>query len=245
MHMDTSIEPPPAPRPFRWRSLPFFAVFTLLFGGIWLAVGLFISLIFTIVGGPFWNDMILDDRGVTAQATPTGVTMTSSRINGEYVREIRYTFSDERGAQHEGRTGTTDVLLVQRATAEMPITIEYVPESPALSRIKGERASFFGPFILIPVGFALVGAVVAGFGVLRTLRVRAIYVHGSAVRAEVISVEGTSMRMNRQPVKRVRYKFPGLRGEVVGTSTTVDDVKAGQAMWIICLPGEPEKNVAA
>ena len=55
--------PPPSPRPFPFRAVSAGTKFLLLFGGIWLGVGLLLTIIFTLSGGPVWNDWILDERG--------------------------------------------------------------------------------------------------------------------------------------------------------------------------------------
>src|SRR5436190_1802838 len=139
--------PPPAPRPFRLRAIEVGTTFCLLFGGIWAGVGLLLTIIFTAVGGPFWNDLILDRRGVEAQATPVSVEGTRSYVNGLPVYRIGYRFIDAEGRWRTGQCGTTSASLIARADRHEGLTIRYDREAPALSRLAGERASFFGPFV--------------------------------------------------------------------------------------------------
>jgi hypothetical protein len=59
-----SPRPPPAPRPVPSGARGWGASFLIVFGGIWAAVGLVLTVVFTLTGGPVWNDWILDRRGV-------------------------------------------------------------------------------------------------------------------------------------------------------------------------------------
>lgn len=232
--------PPPAPRPFPLAAASFAQKFLLLFGGIWAAVGVLISVIFTLVGGPIWNDWILDARGKDVEATIERTEPTNSYVNGRRVQELHLRFRDERGAEHEATAATTDDVITAR-----PIrVVTYDPLLPARVRLKGESASFFGMFILIPLFFAVAGAVIAGVGVLGLLRVRDIYVNGAPAEAEVTKVEETSMRMNRRRVMRVHYAFDAMSGKVTGTVNTVVTPHVGQKLWVLHIPAEPHKNVA-
>ncbi len=237
--------PPPAPRPFRWRAIGASPLFLLMFGGIWLFVGTLITTVFTAAGGPVWNDIILDRRGVTAQATPLGVERTGSHVNGAYVHRISFRFTDGAGAAQTGSAGTTDWPTIARAQAGEPLAIEYDPRAPALARVTGGRASFFGWFVLFPLAFALVGAAIVRAGLRRALRVRATYVHGEAVRAQVTGVARTAMRVNGRPVMRVDYMFDALTGRVTGQGSSLAPPPIGATIWVLYDPSAPQQNVIA
>lgn len=233
------------PRPFRLRAAGAGATFLLMFGGIWMLVGTVITIAFTIGGGPVWNDLVLDRRGLAADATPTALEPTGSRINGRAVVRIVYTFTDKDGVARSGSSGTTNDVLLASASQRERLPIEYDPQAPQLSRVVGERASFFGWFILMPLGFAVVGAIVASRGVRRLLRVRQTYVHGHAILADVTSVVPTSMRVNRRRVMRVEYSFKVITGRVTGQTTSLDAPAVGARIWVLYSPSHPEQNVAA
>ena len=233
--------PPPAPRPFRFRAVDATARFLVLFGAIWMGVGGFISVVFTVAGGPFWDDILLDRRGVTANAKLGLLEPTSSSVNGRRVHRVHYTFTDRDGVEHAGAGGTTDP-----ARFYLPnMSIDYDPQAPSRSRLTGGSASFFGLFSLFPLGFAVVGAIVASFGLRRVRAVRAIYVHGQPVRAEVTGVSPTAMRINRRRVMRVEYAFDTIMGRATGSTTAVNPPPVGAALWVLHLPSEPKRNVAA
>ena len=139
-----------------------------MFGGIWLLVGTVITIAFTIGGGPVWNDLVLDRRGLATDATPTAIEPTGSRVNGRAVFRIAYTFTDKDGVARTGSSGHDERRAARQRRASANVCpIEYDPQAPLLSRVAGERASFFGWFILLPLGFAVVGAIVASRGLRR------------------------------------------------------------------------------
>jgi hypothetical protein len=237
--------PATAPRRFRLRSLDAGVMFKLLFGGIWLLVGGGITIAFTAGGGPVWDDVILDQRGVAADATPTAVEPTHSSVNDRAVFRIVYTFTDRDGVARTSSTGTTDGRLLAGARRHERMSIEYDPQAPQRSRVSGESASFFGWFILLPLAFAAVGAVIAGRGLRRLLRVRRTYVHGHAILADVTGVAPTSMRINSRRVIRVDYSFKVITGRVTGQTTSLNPPAIGAQIWVLYLPSAPEHNVAA
>ena len=233
--------PPPAPRPFRLRAVDATAWFRLLFGGIWLTVGGVVAIVFTVVGGPFWNDIVLDRHGVKADAIMRTMEDTRSRVNGRRVHRVLFTFTDRDGVERHGMAQTTEPWRFYAPRFQ----IEYDPGLPELSRISGERSSVFGLFVLFPFGFAAVGAIVFGLGMRRVLAVRRIYVRGEPARAEVTAVSPTLMRINRRRVMRVDYAFDTIVGRMTGRTNTVNPPPIGSQIWILHLPSGPKRNVAA
>jgi hypothetical protein len=237
--------PPPAPRAFRLGAVDSSAVFLLFFGGIWAFVGLMISVVFTVAGGPVWNDVALDRRGVVARAKPTGIRATSSQVNHRTVYEISYQFTDAEGLPRAGRSGTTDLLAITHADQGQPFDVEYDPQRPELTRLRGGRASFFGFFVLFPLAFFVVGAAVLVSGARRAVRARRLYVHGVAALATVTSVAPTSMRVNQRPVMRVDFAFDAITGRVAGHTTTREPPPVGSQLWVLHDPDDPKRSVAA
>jgi len=233
--------PPPAPRPFPLRAVDVAAKFLLLFGGIWMFVGTLISVIFTVAGGPFWYDLLLDRRAVKTSATLGMMEPTQSWVNGRQVHRVHYTFVDGSGVERHGTGQTTDPA----AFYNPHLSIDYDPQAPQLSRLTGTSASFFGLFVLFPLAFAVAGAAVFWSGLRRVLGVRAIYVHGQPVRAEVTAVSATRMMLNRRRVMRVDYAFDTIMGRATGRTTSVEPPPIGGSLWVLHLPSEPRRNVAA
>lgn len=237
--------PPPAPRPFHWRALDASTVFLLLFGGIWAFVGVTITVVFTVAGGPLWNDVILSRRGKTAQAMPTSVDRTGASVNGRPVFRISYDFFDEGGQPREATADTSDPAVLARAERRERLSVDYDPLSPSRSRLAGGSASLFGWFTLMPVAFAIVGLLVLRAGVARVLRTRAIYIHGTPALARVTGISSSNMRVNRRPVQRVEYEFDAVVGRASGTTTALDPPAVGSRIWVIYRSSEPKQSVAA
>jgi hypothetical protein len=240
----TAAAPPLAPRPFRLRAIDAGSVFLLLFGGIWAVVGLVVGIALNAAAGPFWNDPILDRRGVAAVATIDSVERTPTRVNGRYVNRVACTFSDAAGTRHATSALTTSFAVVG-ARPSTPIAIEYDPQSPARARLQGERASMLGALIFLPLGMGMVGSVLFAIGLLRVKRLRDIYVHGQAVQATVAAVAATSMRVNGQPVMRVDYSFETIMGRARGRTSMRRPPPVGASIWILYDGSDPQRSVAA
>jgi len=233
------------PRRFPLRALGAKTVFVLLFGAIWFGVGSTITAAFTAGGGGVWNDVILDRRGLTVNATPIAIERTSSTVNHARVYRIVCSFVDARGVPRTAGGGTTDSALLARAQQHEPISIDYDPYDTSRARLTGGGASFFGWFVLFPFAFALIGGITLASGVRGALRTRGIYVHGQAAEAEVTRISPTNMRVNGRLVMRVEYTFDALTGRASGSTTALSPPKVGDRMWILYRASAPADNVAA
>lgn len=233
-----------APRPFRFRAIDAVSVFLLLFGGIWAVVGVVVAVGLSVAAGPFWNDLILDRRGVAVVATIDSVQQTHTRVNGRYVNRVACTFSDAAGATQATSALTTSFAVIGARPAT-PIAIEYDPQSPSRARLQGEQASMLGAFIFIPVGMGLVGSALFALGLRRVGRLRDIYIHGQAVQATVTAVAATLMRVNGQRVMRVDYSFDTIIGKTTGRTSTRTRPPVGERIWILCDSSDPKRSVAA
>ena len=240
----TGGEPPLAPRPFRIRAIDAVSVFLLLFGGIWAVVGGVAAVGLSVAAGPFWNDVILDRRGVAVVATIDSVQQTHTRVNGRYVSRVACSFASAGGTPHATSVLTTDFAVIGARPAT-PVAIEYDPQSPSRARLRGERASMLGALIFLPLGMALVGSALFALGLRRVGRLRDISVHGQAVQATVTAVAATSMRVNGQRVMRVDYSFDTLTGKATGRTSTRTPPPVGERIWVLCDSSDPRRSVAA
>ncbi len=218
----------------------------LLFGGIWGLIGTTLAIVLSVAGGPFWNDLILDRRGVAASARLTSVEPTSMRISGGFVYRIDYTFADATGSPRVGSARTTmPPEAIVGAGRQAPLAIEYDPKAPERSRPRGERASAFGLMVLLPLGFAVVGGLLFALGGRRAVRLRAIYVGGQAALATVTGIAPSAMRVNGRRVMRVEYAFDTPSGRAQGQTTLRAPPPLGGALWVLYDRDNPARNVAA
>jgi hypothetical protein len=238
-------EPPPAPRAFHLAALDTSTRFLLLFGAIWTFVGGAITAGFTAGGGPLWNDLILDGRGKRAEAMPTSIDPTGASVNGRRVFRIAFAFFDEAGQPREASADSADRGVLERAARRERLSIDYDPQSPALSRLTGGSASFFGWFVLFPLAFAVVGLAVLRAGFLRVLRTRSLVIRGTAALARVTAVAPTNMRINRRPIMRVEYEFDAVVTRATGSTTSLAPPPVGARLWVLYRPSDPKENVAA
>jgi hypothetical protein len=108
-----------------------------------------------------------------------------------------------------------------------------------------ELASAIGLMILLPLGFAVVGALLFALGGRRALRLRAIYVSGQAALATVTGIASSLMRVNGRRVMRVEYAFDTPSGRVQGRTTLREPPPIGGTLWVIYDERAPGRNVAA
>jgi len=214
-------------------------------GGIRGLIGCIMSVAFSLTGGPYWNDLILDRSGVTTEAVPTAVEPTGIRVNNRRVFRVHYTFADTAGTTRAGSAGTTSGGVVSQARHHTPLEIEYDPRSPERSRLRGESASAIGPFVLIPVCFGAIGIALFAFGLRRALRQRRVYVHGQPALATVTATTKTSMRINGQRVMRIEYAFDTIMGPASGRTTSRNPPEVGARIWVLHDESNPQRNVAA
>jgi hypothetical protein len=216
----------------------------MILGGVFALNGVLLTVIFTVIGGPFWLDSRLDERGVQAQAMPTRVERTGSRVNNEQVYEIYYTYTAADGSQQTRSARSRNQTTLAAAQAKTPLTIEYDPQNPDVSRIHGERASVFGWFVLIPVVSALIGLAVLLNALPQLRRIRRIYITGTPTKAKVIAVKNSAAKINGRVVMRVDYEFQSAFGPIKGTSGSTSNPEVGSEIWIVYDPVEPGANVA-
>ena len=148
----------------------------LKFAGIWTAASLLPTLILLLIGEPFWADWILDARGLTTdgEVLSQEALPNDSHEGGSSIIDIRVRFHDRRGRPFilEGYNVAGSWLLQSEETKR--VQVEYDPEDPSVSRLKGGSASTIGYWALMPVPFLLVGLVLLGFALHMARRDRAV-----------------------------------------------------------------------
>jgi hypothetical protein len=245
MLLATAPAPPPAPRPFPVRALDSTTGAYLLVGAIWALVGVSAGTALLSAAGAPWNDMILDRRGVVASGQALSATPRSTRVNGRYVFQLTYSFTDAGGVARAGSTVTTDRRLADDAWANRPLAIDYDPLQPARTRVHGERASLVGISGLLPFAIAALGLVAFAIGVRRARRLREIYVHGQAAIATIAATKPTTLRISGQRVIRVDYVFDAITGQTRGRTTSRTPPAIGAKVWILYDESSPQRSVPA
>ena len=177
-------------------------LFGLLFGGF--------GMIFVVVFFPWWflDDFQLAASDRTAPGEIRRVTPTNMSVNKTKVIEYAFAYTPADGQRREARCYTTG----QRWTVGATVTVRYLRGSPEVACVEGARLSqggWVGVFVLI---FPLIGGgLVAWFFVGRS-RTHRLLREGLVAEVDVVSVEGTNMTVNNQPVYRITLAGPALAG---------------------------------
>jgi hypothetical protein len=212
----------------------------LILGGTFSGVGALLCTLFTIIGGPVWDDWILDARGALVDAKATRVPEVGRRQGRKGTRwaTIEVAFTD-RGGRVEHADLRVPTGMLGRARSGEPIQIEYDPESPERARARGHRASLFGAFVALPAAFMLAGLPVLLFGLRLVARRKAfvataIVTEGRVEDARALGGKGSTVR--------VTYAFSTPGGEVRGTALHNGEASAGAPLWIAYLPSAPSES---
>jgi hypothetical protein len=152
----------------------------------------------------------------TAQAVIVDVENTNASENDTPVYAYRYTFRVERlEAEYPGVSYSTGRLFEPGQT----VTVEYIPDRPAISRIQGTRRAIFSPFaICIVLIFPLIGLGFIIPGVINGIKANRLLAHGKVGLGRQLSMVPTNTRINKQQVYKLTFEFiadNGSRYEVV------------------------------
>ena len=134
-------------------------------GAIFAVVGLIISSVFFAIDGVPWADYQLNS-GTKVEAVVENVVFDlSSSINKVHPWEVTYNFETPDGQKINGVGRTFKEVIAQMAHQSGKIAIEYLPNSPKINRIVGEKRAFFGLYGLLPNFVLIVGIVVLITGI--------------------------------------------------------------------------------
>lgn len=176
-------------------SLPLFG---LVFGGF--------GMIFVVLFFPwrFVDDLRLAASDRTAPGNIRRALPTNMSVNKTKVIEYTFAYTPADGRSREARCYTTG----RRWSAGEAVTVRYLRDDPDVACVDGARLSQGGWSGVFPVVFPLVGGgIVAWFFVSRR-RTGRVLREGAVAEVDVVSVEGTNMRVNNQPVYRITLGNP-------------------------------------
>lgn len=127
----------------------------------------------------------------------------------------------------------------------LAVVLALVGRAPWNDVVLHGSQSFGGLAALIPLGGGVLGALLAGVGLVLGSRRRALYRDGTAAQARVLAVDPTNMRVNRQRVFRVTFTFSTPSGEVTTHDTSRVPPSPGATTWVVYDPARPERAVLA
>jgi hypothetical protein len=189
----------------------------------------------------------------TTQGVVLNVERTNASENDTPVYAYDYSFRVEKlEAEFHGVSYSTGNLF----EPGQPVTVEYLANEPAMSRIQNTRRAIFGPevicFVLI---FPLVGLGFLIPGVINGLKANRLLSHGKVGLGTQKSMVPTNTRINKKTVYKLTFEFVadnGDRYEVVTRShlphllsdeaqeqLLYDPADPANAVMLDNLPGSP------
>lgn len=189
-----------------WRKALFNTLVFLLLGVIFTLVGAILSVVFFPRHLP--TEMALAyGRKAMASGKVDGSTRTMWTVNHRSVYEITYTFTAEDGKEYHGFSFRTGASYAPREQVE----IEYLPDRPTISRIRGLRVNVTGIFTLFILIFPMLGLVFAGYALVSVLTsVRKnlrLLAEGDLAWGKVEKLTRTLTQINRQVVYKITVGF--------------------------------------
>lgn len=186
--------------------------FWLVFGGIWLAVGL----PFVLSGlHMLRTESRFGEEAVSVQGTVLTRDIHRGRNTngGSSTRyEVSYRFTaDDRTFEHRDEV---DVQTWEALTERGPVEVQYLPDDPTQSRISGETDRV-GSLLMSGLGgfFAVAGGLIVAYDLRRLLLRARLQREGVSADATVTGVGPTNFSVNRVPQWVIRYRYSDQRGQ--------------------------------
>jgi hypothetical protein len=242
--------PPPAPRPILGSVGGWNTNFALVWGGGYGGIPALVLCVLMVTMGPPWHDTTLDERGVSAQASPYAVEDTYVSHNDESLMRVRLRFADRSGRKHDIGLTTIDGRILARANRREPIDIDYDPQDPELVRFHGQKrsqlsgdAAFVPPMLLFV--FILPGLPTFAWGLFQLRRRRSVYRNGVAALATIVEHTRSVSSENEEQLTNARYEFASPRGLHSGTIKSLTPPPVGARIWVLHAPDRPSLNLPA
>jgi hypothetical protein len=211
------------------------------FGAIFLILGLIGTLVFTRGLHPI-DELRLALSQTTARGAITKVSGTNASENDSPVYEYAFAFTTRGEEKVTGRSYFSGA----RWSVGESVTIEYVPDEPAIARIQGARISVFSPSVLLILIFPVVGAYFFLTAAFRGWRQVMLLRHGLTADARILSSRPTNTMMDDVPLVEYGYEIRTGAGEIHRGSSKalptgrIGDEKVEPALY---LPGNPGHSI--
>ena len=246
------------------RAVPMMTQLAVTFGGFFLQFGA----LFFAFGMIFWwvfgaqSDVTSWYKFTGALATAGGTAIGSHDTGiseggsdstpGTPIYRIDYSFTAPSGAHLTDSCYATGLQY----TSGQPVSVEYLPDDPATSRIIGTRKSALGAwgiFVAIFPGLGLVFMVVGLRGNLRALRILKV---GKWARGKLVNKQATGTKINNNIVYKFTFEYEDESGQAHQITDKThhthlledeemerliyNPAKPSEGMLVDVLPGKPE-----
>jgi hypothetical protein len=233
------------------RSIPPTVSIRILFGGfaafawLWFGIGTAVGTLL-LQNADLTSWFVLRDA-VQTQGTVDHCQRTSfSQGGGKHTRGTPVYANTYRYQVEREFTGVS-YLAGHCLTPGTPVSVEYVPGEPSISRIVGMRRKALGPEVVFVALFPLVGvplvlsSVFSGRRTLRLLRC------GALGWGQLLDETPTAAVINGRRVKKLRFRMQGEGGwerEVTVKTAWPDSLEDDAREPLLYLPESPDTVVA-
>jgi hypothetical protein len=234
----------------RERNIPLFVQLNTLFSGIFMLMGwifLGIGLLFLYVfNAPKTIQSLWYFRQNQANIHTTGVVQkietTNTEVNNQRLYAIHYSFVTEEGKTFEGITEAVQPFPQENEQVE----IEYVPQKPAISRIKGLDDGGLVSVLFFLLVFPIIGLAFLLYQFNINIKALNLLRIGILTRGKCIGKEPTRTRINEQTVYKFTFLFRAQDGNeyrAIAKSHTIWELTDEPEEAILYDPSQPQKAV--
>lgn len=190
--------------------------FFLMFGGIWLLVGV----PFFVIGAYLAIQTVVLERRLEREGrVVSGVVLKKFTRTHKGSRSywVRYRFTPPGGQEVEAGA-EVERGAWERLAEQEPISVRCAASDSRLHRVEGEKVERVLPLVFSGVGalFGAVGGVIFGKGVRRFRRRRRLEREGIVAEGTVTQVVETHFSINRVRQWKIHYTYSDYRGQSHG-----------------------------
>jgi len=235
------------------REVPLLVRLRLLFGGsasqagwFFLGFGMIFFWVFVcnadLTSWTRFRGPLATVEGIVTDSRDTGASeggSKGSRGTPIYENEFKFVVN---AREYQGVSYATG----RQMRARQKVTVEYVPGKPEFARIRGMRASEFGPEVLLVTIFPLAGLGMVVASLKKGLKACDLLAHGVQTTGNQISKEPTNAKVNKREVYKFTFSFKTADGEnhaAVSRTSLVERCENPTAEPLVYDPKNPERAV--
>lgn len=187
--------------------------FGVVFGGLWFVVGLS----FVIGGLSLWQTdrrFLYDALSAEGQVLTRDIRSASSQERSSTEYRVTYRFRTPSGASYEGAS-KVDLELWERLEEQGPVTVRYLPDDPAASRL-ADAPQTWDSLIMAGLGslFAIAGGVILFVAMARRWTAARLRREGLVAEGTVLAIAPTNFRVNGVAQWRIHYRYQDRTGRM-------------------------------
>ena len=206
--------------PVTTRAAMLFGGFPVQFGAAFFTFGMIFWWVFgaqsDVTSWYQFSGELQRTEGTVVSCTDTGISEGGSDSRpGTPIYQIDYEYLSPKEMRLSGTCYATGMNLVSGA----PVTIEYVPDDPATSRIPDTRKNVIGFWGIFVGLFPAIGLAFLFVGLRSNARSLRVLKIGKQARGRLISKEPTNTRINKQTVYKLTFEYEDANGDAHSITT--------------------------